>query len=386
MDGPGGLAERVDAMLAGDDAERARAYPGRSPGRQPVHTVYVPADRFHAGSVGEWGAAALAALDEHGPLPSFAAVEPAVRAKLAREPIEDVRVDFEDGYGDRADDEEDRDVSAAALVLASEAPPFSGIRIKSLERRTRRRAMRSLELFLDALGTPPDGFRVTLPKVTSVRQVEAMTAICESLDLRFEIQVETSQAVLGPDGTALVARMVHAAAGRCAGLHFGTYDYTAALGVAAAQQSLEHPAADHAKAVMQLAAAGTGVPVSDGSTNVVPVGDVSAVHAAWALHAGLVRRSLERGFYQGWDLHPAQLPTRFAATYAFFRDGLPAAAARLRAYLDRASAGIADEPATARALAGYLVRGIDCGAITPDEAGVDQAVLRKLDAGERARA
>jgi hypothetical protein len=113
---------------------------------------------------------------------------------------------------------------------------------------------------------------------------------------------------------------------------------------------------------------------------------VSAVHAAWALHAGLVRRSLERGFYQGWDLHPAQLPTRFAATYAFFRDGLPAAAARLRAYLDRASAGIADEPATARALAGYLVRGIDCGAITPDEAGVDQAVLRKLDAGERARA
>ena len=361
-----GLAARVDAMLAGDDAERARAYPGPAPGRQPVHTVYVAADRFQAGTVREWGAAALAALDEHGPLPDLDTVAALVRAKLEREPIEDLRIDFEDGYGVRPDDDEDRDVRAAAKALASEA-------------RTRRRALRSLELFLDTLGTPPDGFRVTLPKVTSVRQVEAMTAICEALDLRFEIQIETPQAILGADGTALVARMVHGAAGRCAGLHYGTYDYSAALGIAAAQQGLDHPAADHAKAVMQLAAAGTGVPVSDGSTNVLPVGDTAAVRAAWALHAKLVRRSLERGFYQGWDLHPAQLPTRFAATYAFFRDGLPAATNRLRAYLDGSAAGIADEPATARALAGYLIRGIDCGAVTADEAsGFDEAELRRL--------
>ena len=374
-----GLAARVDAMLAGDDAERARAYPGPAPGRQPVHTVYVAADRFHAGTVREWGAAALAALDEHGPLPDLDTVAALVRAKLEREPIEDLRIDFEDGYGVRPDDDEDRDVRAAAKALASESPAFSGIRIKSLEARTRRRALRSLELFLDTLGTPPDGFRVTLPKVTSVRQVEAMTAICEALDLRFEIQIETPQAILGADGTALVARMVHGAAGRCAGLHYGTYDYSAALGIAAAQQGLDHPAADHAKAVMQLAAAGTGVPVSDGSTNVLPVGDTAAVRAAWALHAKLVRRSLERGFYQGWDLHPAQLPTRFAATYAFFRDGLPAATNRLRAYLDGSAAGIADEPATARALAGYLIRGIDCGAVTADEAsGFDEAELRRL--------
>ena len=374
-----GLAARVDAMLAGDDAERACAYPGPAPGRQPVHTVYVPADRFQAGTVREWGAAALAALDEHGPLPDLDTVASLVRAKLEREPIEDLRIDFEDGYGVRQDDDEDRDVRAAAKALASESPAFSGIRIKSLEARTRRRALRSLELFLDTLGTPPDGFRVTLPKVTSVRQVEAMTAICEALDLRFEIQIETPQAILGADGTALVARMVHGAAGRCAGLHYGTYDYSAALGIAAAQQGLDHPAADHAKAVMQLAAAGTGVPVSDGSTNVLPVGDTAAVRAAWALHAKLVRRSLERGFYQGWDLHPAQLPTRFAATYAFFRDGLPAATNRLRAYLDGSAAGIADEPATARALAGYLIRGIDCGAVTADEAsGFDEAELRRL--------
>src|SRR3954452_7564450 len=100
--------------------------------------------------------------------------------------------------------------------------------------------------------------------------------------------------------------MVSAAEGRCTGLHYGTYDYSAALGISAAHQSMEHPAADHAKAVMQVAAAGTGVRLSDGSTNILPVGDRTAVHAAWRLHARLVRRSLERGFYQGWDLHPAQ--------------------------------------------------------------------------------
>jgi len=194
-----------------------------------------------------------------------------------------------------------------------------------------------------------------------------MAELCEALEaaygqatgaLRFEIQVEVPQAILGADGTALVARLLAATAGRCAGLHYGTYDYSAALGIAAPYQSMEHPAADHAKAVMQLAAAGTGIPVSDGSTNVLPVGDTAAVQAAWALHARLVRRSLERAFYQGWDLHPAQLPTRFAATFTFFRDSLAVVAARLRAYVEREETGTADEPATAQALAGYLRRGL----------------------------
>jgi citrate lyase beta subunit len=223
---------------------------------------------------------------------------------------------------------------------------------------------------------------VTLPKVTSVRQVEAMTELAATLGVRFELQIETPQAVLGADGTALVARMLHAAGRRCVGLHYGTYDYSAAVGIAAAYQSMEHPAADHAKAVMQLAAAGTGVPVSDGSTNVLPVGDTGAVHAAWALHLRLVRRSLERGFYQGWDLHPAQLPTRFAATFAFYREGSTAAVDRLRAYLQRQSGGVLDEPATARALAGYLQRGIDAGALDGGEVaaavGVDQRNLAGL--------
>jgi citrate lyase beta subunit len=189
--------------------------------------------------------------------------------------------------------------------------------------------------------------------------------------VRYEIQIETPQAVL------VMPDIVRAAGPRCLGLHFGTYDYTAGLGISAANQSLDHPAADHAKAVMQVAAAQTGLIISDGSTNVLPVGDTGAVRAAWALHAGLVRRALERGIYQGWDLHPAQLPTRFAATYAFFRDGVPAAGARLRAYLDRASTGIADEPATARALSGFLLQALDCGAVT-EVAGFTAAELRAV--------
>jgi citrate lyase beta subunit len=181
------------------------------------------------------------------------------------------------------------------------------------------------------------------------------------------VQIETPQSILAPDGTVAVSRIVQAAAGRCSGLHYGTYDYSAALGISAAYQSMEHPAADFAKAFMQVAAAGTGVRLSDGSTNRIPVGDRDAVRAAWREHARLVRRSLERGFYQGWDLHPHQLPSRYTATYAFFREGLPAAAARLRDYVEQTEGGVLDEPATAQALAAFLTRGLDCGALDESE-------------------
>ncbi len=390
------FADHLDELLSGDDADRVARYPGLPAGRQPVHTCYVPADRYGTHTVDEWRAVAIGVLDQHGPLPSvLVAQTERVRDKLASEPIEDLRIDFEDGYGLRPDDTEDQHARAAAVALARSATAnattaFSGIRMKSLEAPTRRRGLRTLELFLESLvanTSVPAGFRVTLPKVTSVRQIEAMVEICAALEsrygiapLRFEIQIETPQAVLGADGTALLARMIHACLGRCAGLHYGTYDYSAALGIAAAYQSMEHPGADHAKAVMQVAAAGTGVPICDGSTNVLPVG--GQVRAAWELHARLVRRSLERGFYQGWDLHPAQLPTRFAATFAFYRDGLAAAGARLRAYRERADSGVLDEPATERALAGYLLRGLDAGAVDAAElqaaAGVTASELSVL--------
>jgi citrate lyase beta subunit len=405
------LAGLLDERLAAADEQLLRHYPGDSGSRQPVHTVYVPADRFSATSPGDWGRGALELLDRFAPtapelakaagvpLPLVADVYPRVRAKLDREPIEDLRIDFEDGYGRRADEEEDRaaaDVATALVALAygDGRPPYLGIRFKSFEAPTRRRGLRTLDLVLGALvdaGGVPDGFLLTLPKVTSVDQVAAMVEVCARLEsayglppgrLGFEIQVETPQAVLGADGAATVARMIAASAGRCVGLHYGTYDYSAALGIAAAQQSLEHPAADHAKAVMQVAAAGTGVRLADGSTNVVPTGGRDDVRRAWRLHARLVTRSLERGYYQGWDMHPGHLPTRYLATYAFFRAGLPDAGTRIRAYLERAEGGVMDEPATAQALAGAILRGIDCGAVDAAEAaaatGVDRRRLEVL--------
>lgn len=398
----------LDRLLADADADLAVRYPGQRPGRQPVHTGYVPADQMRPGLAASWGAQAATVLADCAPdQAAFAAamgqppamagqVRPLVLAKLAAEPVEDLRIDFEDGY---LAGEEDADARAAAEALAQDAaagqaPPFTGLRCKSLEPASRGRAVRTLELFLEALlgaGPLPEGFVITLPKVTSAAQVTAMARLCELLEegyslpagrLVFEIQVETPQVIIGADGAAEIARCVHAGAGRLTGLHFGTYDYTAGLGIAAAYQSMEHPAADHARAVMQVAAAGTGVRLSDGSCNVLPAGRRDEVVAAWRLHARLVSRSLERGYYQGWDLHPAQLASRYAATYAFFRAQLPEACARLRGYTGRQQRGVLEEAATGRALAGYLGRALDCGAATEDEiaalAGLDRAAIDAL--------
>lgn len=386
----------IAASLAAVDAELARRYPGDPGTRQPVHTVYVPADAFAADTVRTWGDRALAALDEHAPdaeslarvlgLPDGLAgpVHDRVRAKLEREPVEDLRIDFEDGYGPRPDAEEDAAAVAAARIVSAavadrSAPPYVGIRMKCMEAAVRDRGIRTLDIFLTELmdaGGLPDGLVLTLPKVTFPQQVGAMVRLCEEFEkargldagrIRFEIQIETTQAILGPDGTATVALLIGAAEGRASGLHYGTFDYSASCGVSPAHQSMDHPVADHAKAVMQVAAAGTGVRLCDGSTNVLPVGPADRVHDAWRLHYGLVRRSLARAYYQGWDMHPGHLPTRYAAVYAFYRDGFAVAADRLAAYVAKAGGDVMDEPATAKALSGYLLRGLDSGALDAAE-------------------
>jgi citrate lyase beta subunit len=394
------LTATADERLAAADQQLAANYPGDPGTRQPVHTVYVPADLADESTPSHWGAQAHTFLDVYADQEAVdEEVAARVRTKLSEQPIEDLRLDLEDGYGTRPDDEEDAAARTAGALLPklladAQGPFVGGIRFKSLELATRRRGVRTLTLLLDTVldaGAPPDGFVVTLPKVTSVDQVKAMVDLCERLEerygvpagqLRFEIQIETPQAILGADGRATVAPMVHAAGARCVGLHYGTYDYSAACGVAAAYQSMEHPVADHAKAVMQVAAAGTGVRLSDGSTNVLPVGDRGQVHAAMRLHTRLVRRSLERGYYQGWDMHPGHLATRYLGTYSFYREGLPAASTRLRNYLSRSAAGVMDEPATAQALASFVTRGLHCGALDETEVaeatGVGRDVLDAL--------
>ncbi|MBB5955514.1 citrate lyase beta subunit [Saccharothrix tamanrassetensis] len=367
-------------------------------GRQPVHTCYVPADGVTASTLADWGAQALAALHRHAPTPAdlarILAVPDAlaevlhgrVRAKLAVEPVEDLRIDFEDGYGTKPteDDDAERTAGIVRTWLADRtAPARFGLRMKSFDTKASRdRGIRTLDVFLTALGEVPPNFVITFPKVTSVAQVEVFGDILDMFgqDLRFEIQVETTQSIVDGSGRLAIPAFIEAGRGRVTGLHFGTYDYTAGCGLGASHQHLAHEACDFARNVMQVCAAGTGVALSDGSTNVLPVGD--NVEHGWRTHYELVRRSLAHGFYQGWDLHPAQLVTRYAAVHAYYLEGAEADAERLKAYVERSGGAVLDEPATAQALSASFLRALDCAALEPDEVrrltGLDIPALRAL--------
>lgn len=392
--------DRLESLFGPIDEDLARHYPGDRVGGQPSHTVYVSAADASANVPAEWGTASSAILEAHSE--AFAELDtanvlPLVRERLSTAPIQDLRIDFEDGYGWRSDAVEDRHATAAGATLAAlakdaEGPTWLGIRSKGLAAHERKRGIRTLELVLNGAGGVPDGFVFTVPKLRAASQVDAVVALCEEVErahglpdraLRFELQIESPQAVIGADGTTTLARAITRADGRCTSLHYGTYDYSAACGITSAQQSLAHPVADHAKNVMLVAAAQTGVWVCDGSTQVVPTGSPEQVAASAQRHFELVTRSLERGFYQGWDMHPGHLVTRWLATFGFFRHAMPVAATRLGNYLDRQGGEVMDEPATAQALAGVLVRGLDAGAFGLAElqsvaSGIDRDVLRGL--------
>jgi citrate lyase beta subunit len=389
------VLDAIGAVLAGVDEELSARYPGDSATPQPVHTVYVSAADATPSTPADWGEAAIALLDEHGE--EFDelgddAVLALVRRRLATAPIQDLRLDFEDGYGRPDDETEDRDAVEAGRTLAALRLDACGVRIKGLIAAEYRRAVRTLELTLDSAGGVPDGFVFTVPKLRAAQQVTTAVLLCEALEkahgltagtLRFELQIESPQAIIGPDGTATVAAAIHRSAGRCAGLHYGTYDYSAACGIAPQHQALDHPVADHAKAVMLAAAAQTGVPVADGSTQVIPIGRHDQVVHAIRRHHHLVTRSLERGYYQGWDMHSGHLVTRWLANFTFFQNALAVAARRLQAYLVRRGGSVVDEPATAEALASVVLRGLDCGAFTPHDVlaaapSATAAVLRDL--------
>jgi citrate lyase beta subunit len=372
--------------------------------RQPVHTVYGGAHLFKANIAQKLGAAALKTLDEHAPDETafagavqwpveFASrIYPRIVEKLKREPVEDFRIDFEDGFGIRPDEEEDSHAQRAAEELASGLaadilPPAIGIRIKPLSEVLRSRSLRTLDLFLDRMlertfARLPARFVVTLPKITAPDQVAALASHCEAIEhrhglqpgaIRVELMVETTQSIFAVDGTIALPRLVAEGRGRVLGAHFGTYDYTAACDITAMHQDMLHPACQFAKHVMQVALAGTPIQLADGATNILPVGPRDVVHRAWRLHMEHIRHSLVTGFYQGWDLHPAQLPTRYAAVYGFFLEGLEAASERLRAFVAKAAqatlAGdVFDDAATGQGLLNYFLRALNCGAMTETEA------------------
>lgn len=424
----GAAAERLRSMAA----EHAAAFPGEPAGRQPVHVVYGGAQLFRSDTAVKLAGLATRAFQEYAPDaealsevfgigPAIApAVHERVADKLAREAVEDLRIDFEDGYGTRSDEEEDGHAAAAASEMAKgmadgTLPPFTGIRIKSLSAEAHRRALRTLDIFLSTLvsasgGGMPDGFVITLPKVVSTGQVAVLADVLDELEsslgiapgtVGIEIMIETAQAVIAGDGTAAARSLAAAARGRCRAAHFGAYDYTASLGITSAHQDMLHPACDLARHIMQVSLAGTGVRISDGATNVMPVGphrgdaltaeqraeNRSVVHRAWKLHYGHCRRSLANGFYQGWDLHPAQLPSRYAAIYAFFLEDLENTAVRLRNFVEKAARATMvgdqfDDAATGQGLLLYFLRAVGCGAVTEAEAaGHTRLTLDELRRG-----
>jgi len=398
----------LDAAFARLDravAEVARHHPGDTGARRPVHVVYGGAHLFRSGVARKLGDLALRALDEHAPDAAVfgeafgiedaalaGSVRERVAEKLRAEPVEDFRIDFEDGYGVRPAAEEDGHALAAAREVAAgmnagTLPPFLGIRIKPLSHETRERAVRTLDLFLTALGGRiPRGFRVTLPKVTTPEEPAVLAGLCDELErrtdlpagsLKIEILVETPSAYLNSRGEVPLLALAEAAQGRCVAAHFGIYDFTSGLGISGERQNLLHPACDFARIMMQVAYAGTGIALSDSITNVFPIptspGDSVTVHRAWRSHYGHVRHALDLGFYQGWDLHPAQLVARFAAVYAFFLEGIDAATERLRNFISQAAQAtrigeVFDDAATGQGLLNYFVRALDCGALSPAEA------------------
>jgi citrate lyase beta subunit len=409
------LVEGLDRVNAGA-SDRVVLESHRS---QPIHTVYGGAHLFASSTFGKLAQIARRSLQEYAPdakslaealgyEPELARhIHPRLVDKLEREPLEDYRIDFEDGFGWRSDEEEDRVAIAAGRELAAAIEPLPrslGIRVKPLTEESKRRSLRTFDLFLSALleaggGRLLDRIVITLPKITAAGQVATLASACDAFEywaglpegsLRLELMVETPQAVINRDGVVALPRLVAEGRGRVSAAHFGPYDYTAACDITAAHQDLQHPACDFARRIMQVALAGTGIWMSDGPTMVMPIaphragpgGTLTAaqraenrltVHHAWRLHVDNVRKALVAGFYQGWDLHPAQVPARYAAVYAFFLEGLDVASQRLRNFIEHAGqatrvGNVFDDAATGQGLLNFFLRAQSSGAISEEDA------------------
>jgi citrate lyase beta subunit len=380
-------------------------YPGDNEEQQPVHTLYGGAQLYKAGATKKIGELSLKAFNKYAPDASTLAralslpgdqklwqqVHQRVSAKLAHCAVEDFRIDFEDGYGNRPDAEEDACAEFTAKEFASAlrqdiAPPYMGIRIKPFNAELKNRSARTLDIFVSTLvteneGKVPDNFVITLPKVNIPEQVTAFVQLLDHLEeelyldngsLKIEIMIETTQALLSQNGVSHMPLIYKAANGRCRGAHFGTYDYTASFDITAAHQQMQHPACDFALQMMKLTFGGTGVWLSNGATSTMPIGDEETVHNAWKLAYDDIIHSLEMGYYQGWDLNPGQIPIRYAACYTFFLQSLEQASIRLKNFIEKAAQAtlvgdVFDDAATGQGLLNFFLRALNSGAITETE-------------------
>lgn len=435
-----------------------KTYPGDRPERQAVHTVYGGANLFKYNAAATLGERALETFNLYAPdFISFGkifgldginqlddAVSPKdillhyeslsvserkkhparlsyevyhkVITKLNKEAIEDFRIDFEDGYGNRSNEEEDQTAKDAALEVAKgmkekSLPPFIGIRIKPFTEEMKVRGLRTLDLFVTTLvkqtgGSLPDNFIVMLPKVTIPEQVSTLVDFFEIMEdelklpkgiLKMEMMVETTQSIMDDDGTNPLFRFIKASKGRCIATHFGTYDYTASCSITAKYQEMDHPVCDFAHHMTKVALAHTGIWLSDGATNTMPIGphrgnnmtetqlkeNKDTVHRAWKKGYDHIRHSLWNGFYQGWDLNPAQFPMRYTAVFAFFLESYDDAVERLKTFVDKAAratliGGVFDDAATGQGLLNYFLRALNSGAITEEEVLVTGLTLQEI--------
>ena len=431
-----------------------KIYSGDRHERQPIHTVYGGANLFRYDSANTIAEKALEAFNTYAPdVFSFAKTfnlegsdklnsgkdikhyeklsydeqkkHPAhlsfqvyhkVRHKLESEAIEDFRIDFEDGFGNRSNEEEDETAKMAAKEIAkgmkaNSLPPFIGIRIKPFTEEMKERGLRTLDLFITTLcketnGELPENFVVMLPKVSIPEQVSTLVHFFDILEeeiglpagvLKMEMMVETTQAIMDIDGTNPLYRFIKASKGRCIAMHFGTYDYTAACSITAKYQEMDHPVCDFAHHMTKVALAHTGIWLSDGATNTMPIGphrgellseeqmkeNRDTVHRAWKKGYDHIRHSLWNGFYQGWDLNPAQFPMRYAAVFAFFLESYDEAVERLKTFVEKAARAtligdVFDDAATGQGLLNYFLRALNSGAITEEEVLVTGLTLEEI--------
>jgi citrate lyase beta subunit len=424
-----------------------KIYRGDREDRQPIHTVYGGANLFKSNTTDVLGDVALKSLLHYAPnfvefgkafqlkgcdqLPtsgreqeelakkleklSFQELKkhPAgfsyniyqkVISKLKQEGVEDFRIDFEDGFGNRPDKEEDETAINAAKEVAQgmkdqTLSPFIGIRIKPFTEELKERGLRTLDLFLTTLlnqtkGKLPNNFVVMLPKVTIPEQIIALVSFFEVIEeafnlksgvLKMEMMVETTQSIMDHNGTNPLYRFILASKGRCIATHFGTYDYTASNSITASYQEMDHDVCDFAHYTTKVALAHTGIWLSDGATNTMPIGphrgdlteaqeleNKEVVHRSWLKGYGHIRHSLYKGLYQGWDLNPAQLPMRYTAVYAFFLESYDDAVIRLKTFVEKAAQATLigdtfDDAATGQGLLNYFLKALNSGAITNEE-------------------
>lgn len=408
---PSSLVASLEARLR-VPASRALSTAG------PVHVVYGGAHLFTSATIDKLGARARSAMDTWGSdaeafgravgvsTPELAReVQRRVRDKLARHPVEAICIDFEDGYGPRSDAEEDAEAIRVAEELAKTAAEATaiGIRVKALDGATLSRAVRTLDLFVTRFakatgGASRAGFTVTLPKVASVEQVGALVELLEKLEsslgiertIGVELMIESPRALFDGAGLAIPA-LVSAARDRAVAIHLGAYDLTAELGVTAVDQRLDHPLCDLARSILQLSAALTGVRASDGATTLLPIPPKGLsgrdaeerVHRAWSLHATHVRRAVDVGLWQGWDLHPAQIPARYGALYGYFLSRKDEMTARLSSFVDHAArasrvAQVFDDAATGNGLLAFFRRGLSCGALDETDVRATSLSMEEL--------